>query len=564
MSVGMHRRPLGDILVEYNLITPAQLEEALKAQRETGERLGEALVRLGYVSEDDILEVLEYQLGIPRVSLADRPLSPDLVRSLPESVIRRHKVLPLRKEGGILTVAVADPLNVVALDDLRFATGLEINPVMARHREIEEALERCLAAPEMGRAVQELAMGIPEEETRPARAEEAAAEDAPVVRLVNSLLSRAIAEKASDIHIEPQEQGMRVRYRIDGSLREIMQLPKRVQALVTSRIKIMANLDIAEKRVPQDGRIQLRQDERDIDMRVSTMPAVFGEKIAIRLLDKSSILLNLDQLGFSSQNLARFNTLIRRSYGMILVTGPTGSGKTTTLYAVLNELNTPEKNIITIEDPVEYTLPGINQTGINPKAGLTFAAGLRSILRQDPDIIMVGEIRDAETAAIAVRAATTGHLVLSTMHTNDAAGAFARLIDMGVEPFLVASSVLGVVAQRLVRVVCPRCREAYELPPDTPEYAFLGVNYDKPVRVFRGRGCAACGYTGYKGRTSIQEVLVVTRSIRALINAKAPAGEIRRRALEEEMVPLKEDGIAKALEGVTALQEVMRVAYAEE
>ncbi|NPV28505.1 MAG: type II secretion system ATPase GspE [Firmicutes bacterium] len=562
MSAGMHRRLLGDILVEYNLITPAQLEEALKVQRETGERLGEVLVRLGYVSEDDILEVLEYQLGIPRVSLADKPLSPDLVRSLPESLIRRHKVLPLRKEGSTLTVAVADPLNVVALDDLRFATGLEINPVIARRREIEEALERCLAAPEMGRAIQELAMGMPEEEARPARTEEAAAEEAPVVRLVNSLLSRAIAEKASDIHIEPQEQGVRVRYRIDGSLREIMQLPKRVQALVTSRIKIMANLDIAEKRVPQDGRIQLRQDERDIDMRVSTMPTVFGEKIVIRLLDKSSALLNLNQLGFSSQNLARFNALIRSSYGMILVTGPTGSGKTTTLYAVLNELNTSEKNIITIEDPVEYTLPGVNQTGINPKAGLTFATGLRSILRQDPDIIMVGEIRDAETAAIAVRAATTGHLVLSTMHTNDAAGAFARLIDMGVEPFLVASSVLGVVAQRLVRVVCPRCREAYELSPDTPEYAF--VNSDKPVRVFRGRGCAACGYTGYKGRTSIQEVLVATRSIRALINAKAPAGEIRRCALEEGMVPLKEDGIAKALEGVTALQEVIRVTYAEE
>lgn len=564
MAVSAYQRPLGDILIENGLITREQLEEALRVQRRTGRRLGRILVDLGYVTEDVILEVLEYQLGIPRVSLADITPDAELVKSFPEPLVRRHKVVPVKKEGNRVMVALADPLNVVAIDDLRVATGYDVYPVMATEREIEEAIERFFGPAGVQRAVQEVAVGMPAEEEQRAGAEEAAAVDAPVVRLVNSLIEGAINQKASDIHIEPQENRVRVRYRIDGVLREVMSLPTRIQAAVISRIKIMAGMDIAEKRIPQDGRVQMKYADREIDIRISTMPTVFGEKAVLRLLDKSVALLKLDQLGFSPDNLARFQNLIKSAYGMLLLTGPTGSGKTTTLYAVLNELNGPEKNIITIEDPVEYSLPGINQTGVNPKAGLTFAVGLRAILRQDPDIVMVGEIRDRETAEIAVRAATTGHLVLSTLHTNDAAGAFTRLIDMGIEPFLVAPSVLGVVAQRLVRVICSRCRTAYTVEPGAPERAFLGAPDEQPLTLYRGRGCGACGHTGYRGRTSIQEVLAVTKEIRALINARAPADRIRQQAVEEGMVPLKEDGIRKVLQGITTVDEVVRVAYVEE
>lgn len=564
MAISAHQRPLGDILVESGFITREQLEEALRVQRQTGQRLGKVLVDLGYVTEDVILEVLEYQLGIPRVSLADITPDAELVSSFPEPLVRRHKVVPVKKEGNRVITALADPLNVVVIDDLRVATGYDIYPVMATEREIEEAIERFFGPASMQRAVQEIAAGTPAEEELPARTEEVTAVDAPVVRLVNSLVEGAINQRASDIHIEPQENKVRVRYRIDGVLREVMSLPARIQSAVISRIKIMAGMDIAEKRIPQDGRVQLKHADREIDLRISTMPTVFGEKAVLRLLDKSVALLKLDRLGFSPDNLARFQNLIRGAYGMLLLTGPTGSGKTTTLYAVLNELNRPEKNIITIEDPVEYSLPGINQTGVAPKAGLTFAVGLRAILRQDPDIVMVGEIRDRETAEIAIRAANTGHLVLSTLHTNDAAAAFTRLIDMGIEPFLVASSVRGVVAQRLVRVICTRCRTAYPVEPGAPERVFLGVPDDQPLTLHRGRGCGACGHTGYRGRTSIQEVLSATREIKALANAKAPADEIKRQAVREGMVPLKEDGIRKVLAGTTTVDEIIRVAYAVE
>jgi len=564
MAISAHQRPLGNILVENGLITRQQLEEALRVQRQTGQRLGKVLIDLGYVTEDVILEVLEYQLGIPRVSLADITPDAELVSSFPEPLVRRHKVVPIKKEGNRVMIALADPLNVVAIDDLRVATGYDIYPVMATEREIEEAIERFFGPAGVQRAVQEVAVGIPAEGEERARPDQAVAVDAPVVRLVNSLIEGAINQRASDIHIEPQENRVRVRYRIDGVLHEVMALPTRIQSAVVSRIKIMAGMDIAEKRIPQDGRVQIKHADREIDIRISTMPTVFGEKAVLRLLDKSVALLKLDQLGFSPDNLVRFQNLIRSAYGMLLLTGPTGSGKTTTLYAVLNELNRPEKNIITIEDPVEYSLPGINQTGVNPKAGLTFAVGLRAILRQDPDIVMVGEIRDRETAEIAIRAANTGHLVLSTLHTNDAAGAFTRLIDMGIEPFLVASSVLGVVAQRLVRLICARCRTAYTVEPGAPERAFVGIPDDRPLTLYRGRGCGACGHTGYRGRTSIQEVLPATSEIKALVNARAPAGEIRRQAIREGMVPLKEDGIRKVLAGITTVDEVIRVAYTEE
>jgi len=382
---------------------------------------------------------------------------------------------------------------------------------------------------------------------------------------VNSIFLQAIEQDASDIHIEPQEQQIRVRYRIDGMLREVMTLPGKIRSAVISRVKIMSEMDIAEKRVPQDGRIQLRLGSREIDLRVSTLPTVYGEKIVTRLLDKGSMKsYKIENIGFEPVNFKRFANALKSSYGMILITGPTGSGKTTTLYAALNEINTVDKNIITIEDPVEYMLEGINQTQVNTKAGMTFAAGLRAILRQDPDIIMVGEIRDGETAEIAVKAATTGHLVLSTLHTNDSAGAIARLVDMGIEPFLVASSVLAAVAQRLARLICPECRQAYELAPNAPERVFIGVAHDKPVTLYRGAGCSNCGNTGYKGRLAIHEVLPVTAGLRQLILRNAPADEIKQKAVAEGMVTLKMDGIQKAMKGMTTIEEVMRVAYVDE
>jgi len=389
--------------------------------------------------------------------------------------------------------------------------------------------------------------------------------EAPVVRLVDSILFQAVEQNASDIHIEPQEDQARVRYRIDGMLREITTIPQSMQLALISRVKIMSDMDIAEKRVPQDGRLQLKYGLREIDLRVSTMPTVYGEKIVARLLDKGNMKsFEINQIGLGPENLKRFMSALRRPHGMLLITGPTGSGKTTTLYAALNEINKVESNIITVEDPVEYTLRGINQTQVNTKSGMTFAVGLRAILRQDPDVIMVGEIRDGETAEIATRAAMTGHLVLSTIHTNNAAGAIVRLVDMGIEPFLVASSVLAATAQRLVRLICPKCRRSYVLGPDAPEREFIGVGPDKPVTLYKGSGCAECDNVGYRGRLAIHEVLPVTAALRALVTKNASAGEIESKALAEKMISLKTDGIRKALAGLTTIEEIMRVTYTEQ
>lgn len=560
------RRLLGDFLIENNLITPAQLEQALKVQQKTGERLGKVLINLGYISEQDVVDILEFQLGIPQVSLSAVTLDPLLIKSVPEHLVRRHKAIPLKKEGNKLIVAMADPLNVVALDDLRLTTGLEIEPVLATEKDIDAVIQRHFGLPGLEKAMQEIEVPAVTqmEAVNLDQVEEIAADEAPVVRLANSIIIQAINEQASDIHIEPQQENVRVRYRIDGMLRDAMTLPRKFRLPLISRIKIMADMDIAERRVPQDGRILIRYRERDVDLRVSTMPAVFGEKVVIRVLDKGKMLLRVDQLGFYEENLARFKEIIEHSYGMILITGPTGSGKTTTLYAILSEINSPEFNVITIEDPVEYLLPGVTQVQINPKAGLTFARGLRAVVRQDPDIVMVGEIRDGETADIAVRAAMTGHFVLSTMHTNDAAGGLTRLVDMGIEPFQVASTVLGVTAQRLVRVICPRCREPYELELGARERFFMGISSTEPVTLYRGRGCRHCQNVGYRGQTSICEVLPVSPAIRELIVSKASAAAIRQQAVAEGMRTLREDGIRKALRGVTSIEEVMRVAYGEE
>ncbi|AEG61323.1 GspE/PulE family protein [Desulforamulus ruminis] len=559
------KKRLGDLLVDSKIITGEQLTEALHIQKQTGERLGQALINLGFAKESEIINALEMQLGIPKISLEQR-VDPVLIKSLPESLIRRHGVIPVSRDGNRMIVAMFDPLNVVALDDIRLATGYEVDPVIASQTEIDAAIHKVF-----GLSFIQDAFGSPEKEesnslTSPTLnfGEDSSLDDSPVVRLVNMLIRQAVNERASDIHIEPLKEQVRVRFRIDGLLHENNVLPRSALSSLVTRIKILAQLDIAEKRLPQDGRFQVRYGNKEIDLRISTLPTVFGEKVVMRLLAKSASVFKIEQLGFNCHNLRVFQGMIQHSYGMILITGPTGSGKTTSLYAVINELNKKENNIITIEDPVEYVMPGVNQTQVNAKAGFTFATGLRSILRQDPDIIMIGEIRDAETASIAVKAATTGHLVLSTLHTNDATGAVTRLIDMGVEPFLVASSVIGVVCQRLVRILCPQCKEMYSPPADSPEREFLGLAPEQPVSLYRPKGCVGCSNIGYKGRTSLQEVLPISQKIRLLTKQRASDQEIKSQAQEEGMITMREDGIRKAMEGVTSLAEVMRVTFTGE
>ncbi|MBE3584726.1 MAG: type II secretion system ATPase GspE [Thermoanaerobacter sp.] len=549
------RKLLGERLVEEGLITQEQLGEALRVQARTGELLGQVLVKLGMVSPQDLNRVL----AADGVIVDDRKVvDPQLLKIVPESLIRRYRLFPLRKSGRRLLVAMTEPLNVVAIDDLRLVTGLDIEPVVANEKEINALIERHLGFPEVEKALQEMGPEqAPEED-----AGEIVVDEAPIIQLVNAIIMRALDEEASDIHIEPFEKDIRVRYRVDGLLREVMRLPRRMSQAVVSRIKIMASMDIAERRLPQDGRILLKLPGLDLDLRVSTIPTLFGEKVVVRILDKESIKnLSLENLGFSPANLKVFRNFLRSSYGMILVTGPTGSGKTTTLYAALNAINSVETNIVTVEDPVEYVLEGVNQAQVNVKAGATFATYLRSILRQDPDVIMVGEIRDLETAEIAVRAATTGHLVLSTLHTNDAPGALTRLVDMGIEPFMVASSVLGVVAQRLVRRVCPGCRAPYE--PREAELSFAGPGMQS-AQLFAGRGCEHCNHTGYRGRIAVHEVLVVTPALQRLILKGVSTEELRREALRQGMVSLKEDGLRKVREGITTIAEIMRVAFREE
>jgi len=550
----------GEQLVEKGIVTREQLWEALRLQSRTGEYLGDILIKLGLVTEDSIGIIP----GVQQIRLDS--IDPVLLKMIPEQLIRRHMVIPIKKEENCLTVAMANPMDIMAIDDLRLFTGCEIETVQAGEKDILAVIQKHFGILDVDKIFEEYKLPADQQEPDAAALEEEeAVNEAPIVRLVNSIFFQAIEQNASDIHIEPQDYRARVRYRIDGMLREIMTIPHRIRSAVISRIKIMSEMDIAEKRIPQDGRLQLKFGSREIDFRVSTLPTIHGEKVVIRLLDKGSMKsLRIEQIGFGPLNLKRFTNALKRPYGMLLITGPTGSGKTTTLYAALNEISTVEKNVITVEDPVEYMLDGINQTQVNIKAGMTFAASLRAILRQDPDIIMVGEIRDAETAEIAVRAAMTGHLVLSTLHTNDAAGAVTRLVDMGIEPFLVASSVLATVAQRLVRLICPKCRQAYMLEPDAPEREFIGVGPGSPVTLYRGIGCDECGYVGYRGRLAIHEVLPMTAALRALITRNAPVDEIEFTALAEGMISLKKDGIQKALDGLTTIEEVIRVTYIDE
>lgn len=551
-------KKFGDILVESRLLTQKQLEQALDLQKKTGLRLGQVLVAQGWVTDLDVAGAIAQQLGLPFVP--DHELKPraDAARLIPETMARRLLVLPLQQQEGELLLAMVDPFNVFAMDEVRNMTGLAVQPAVVTERGLVRAIQQVYRLQSLsGKAAVPHRAEAPEVALADAGG---GAEDAPVVGLVNTIIDRAIDERASDIHIEPTEHELRVRFRVDGVLREALTAPKSAQGPVVSRIKIMARLDISERRIPQDGRFQVRDSKRDIDLRVSTLPTIHGEKAVIRLLNKRHGITGLEHLGFSVETLSRYLQVIQAPHGMILVTGPTGSGKTTTLMATLQHLNTPEKNIITIEDPVEYHLPGVNHVQVNPKAGLDFASGLRSILRQDPNIIMVGEIRDGETADIAVKSALTGHLVLSTLHTNSAAGALTRLIDMDIEPYLIASSVVAVMAQRLARALCIRCKEPYTLGEKAPERTLLALPA-RPIHLFRAVGCNACHNTGYQGRVGLHELLVITPELRQLVTEKRPTNELEAAALATGMKRLVSDGVEKAMAGETTLEEVLRVAY---
>jgi general secretion pathway protein E len=559
MGIVIATRRLGELLVADGLTTPDVIMQALKRMETTGEKLGEALVALGAVSQEDILKAVALQHGLPYLFRGEFPSPLPQIKNLSVKYLRQYLVCPIGVEGNVLTVATADPLNPVIVDDLRQSTGMEVRVAVASAESILEAIERGYdsAATPLQRIVEGL-----EEERGPDGEEDVnhlrdMAFEAPVVRLVNLLIENAIASEASDIHIEPFEDTLRVRYRIDGILFDQESPPRRLRDAVTSRIKLMAEMNIAERRLPQDGRIRVALQGRRVDIRVSTIPTVHGESIVMRLLDRQSVFLPLERLGFAADMLRTFESLIVRPHGIILVTGPTGSGKTTTLYAALEKINSPDRKIITIEDPVEYQLKGVNQIPVKPKIGLTFATGLRHIVRQDPDVILVGEIRDLETVEIAIQAALTGHMVFSTLHTNDAPGAIPRLQDIGAEPYLIASVLQAVLAQRLVRRICPACRV-----PDTPSPAdleALGVGNGAGRRLFRGKGCEECRGTGYRGRSGIYELLPVTEEVRSLVLRRAPSHELRRYAIQAGMVTLRLDGWAKACEGVTTVEEVLRV-----
>jgi len=562
-----YKKRLGEMLTEAGLITSEQLAKALENQRESRLRLGKVLVNLGFVSELDVIRVLENQLGIRYIDLEKTVIPGEVARLIPEAVAQRHKVIPVKKTENRITLAMVDPLNVIAIDDVRLNTGLEVDPVIATEAGVEGAIAQHFAIKDsLEKLISDVHEDLEEETDDPAGLERlrALVEDAPIVKLVNSFINQAIIDRASDIHVEPREKDVRVRYRIDGMLFDKLQSPKAMQAPIISRLKIMANLDIAERRVPQDGRIRLKLENREVDLRVSTLPTIFGEKVVLRVLDKSKGLFGLGDLGLLDDNYRNFKAIIQQPHGIIMVTGPTGSGKTTTLYAVLNYLNSVDKNIVTLEDPVEYTLDGVNQVQLNSRAGLTFAGGLRSILRQDPDIIMVGEIRDGETARIAIQSAMTGHLVLSTLHTNSASGTLARLLDMGIEPFLVASSVVGIIAQRLVRALCPDCKEPTELSPSLLARIGLTKEEREQITAYRAKGCPLCNQTGYKGRLALHEVLTLGNEVRELVTNKVPAGQIEEAARARGMKTLQEDGLRKVIMGLTTLEEVMRTVYIQE
>jgi len=555
---------IAEIIQERKGISSEAVTGLLNGQK--GKSLGTLAVEKRLLTEEELLASLSQKLRVPYIkNLEEEGLDPALVSRVPIAFSKKHKVVPVKLEDDILTVATPDPLNYEPLDDLRLIIECqEVRLVLSSEREVMRAINRFY----------EQSADTPEEMIQSMDAESSdrilheleetedlldTSDEAPVIKLVNLILFQAVKERASDIHIEPFQKELKVRYRIDGILYHRLDPPKRYQSAIISRLKVMAKLDIAEKRLPQDGRIPIKIADKDIDIRVSIVPTTFGERVVLRLLDKGSVLLGMEEIGLSPDQLRALQDFICRPNGILLVTGPTGSGKTTTLYSALSRINSPDKNIITIEDPVEYQLWGIGQIQVNPKIGLTFAHGLRSVLRHDPDVILVGEIRDAETAEIAIQAALTGHLVFSTLHTNDAASAATRLVDMEIEPFLVASVVRAIVAQRLIRVICPECKEGYVPEPEMLKEVRIIPEQLKGGRVYRGKGCPACSGTGYRGRTGIYEILLVSEAIRQLIMKKADSASIGRQAVEEGMKTLREDGALKIIKGITTLEEVVRV-----
>jgi type IV pilus assembly protein PilB len=581
---------LGDLLLKEKRITPEQLQEALTYQKQKGGKLGFALVSLGFTKEAEITALLSKQFGVPSIAIGQFQIDPSVIKLVPAETAQKYQIIPLSRSGATLTIAMTDPTNVFAMDDIKFMTGYNVEPVVASETEVDEALHRYYgkaavaaasaadAAASAGPSALEMASQalenmpvlddpgdvevLNEFEEISAEALAKQGEEAPVIKLVNVILMSAIQKGASDIHIEPYEKELRVRYRIDGLLYNIMAPPMKFRDAITSRIKIMSKLDIAEKRLPQDGRIKIRfQDQgvnRDIDFRVSCLPTLFGEKIVMRLLDKEKLMLDMTKLGFEVESLAKFEVAIAKPWGMVLVTGPTGSGKTNTLYSSISRINTTETNIMTAEDPVEFNLVGVNQVQVRENIGLNFAAALRSFLRQDPNTILVGEIRDFETAEIAVKAALTGHLVLSTLHTNDAPSTVNRLMNMGIEPFLVASSLNLVCAQRLVRRICKNCSEPHPQPPEALMQAGFKAEDANTVVPNKGKGCEKCNNTGYKGRVGLYEVMEITEELRELILVGASGLELRRKAVEEGMITLRGSGLIKVKQGMTTIEEVVR------
>ena len=565
-------RRLGDLLVREGLIDNEQLARALQEQKGSNDKLGSILVKLSFVTEENLIAFLSRQYGIQSITLSQLDIDPDVLKLVPEQIARKYEVLPVKLQGNTLTLAMGDPTNVFALDDVGFMTNLQVIPAVASQAAIRQAIDRSYDSKgggiadivsEMEGAAADVELVEGDEEAAASKVDvfelKESADEAPVVRLINMILVDAIRRGASDIHLEPYEKVFRVRFRVDGVLHEIMTPPKRLEAALTSRVKIMASLDIAERRLPQDGRIKLRFNQREIDFRVSTLPTIFGEKTVMRILDKDSLQLDLTMLGFDPWSLEQFTKAIHNPYGMILITGPTGSGKTTTLYSAIHTINSPDINIMTAEDPVEYNLRGVNQVQINEEIGRTFAAALRAFLRQDPDVILVGETRDLETAQIGIRAALTGHLVLTTLHTNDCPSTVARLLDMGIPPFLVSSSLTLILAQRLGRKVCKDCKQPYDADEEIlVPYGHIPQGLGK-ISFYKGKGCATCNFTGMKGRVAIYEVMPVNQDIRDLIIRNAPAVEIGEAAQRQGMRTLRQNALQKVIDGGMTIEEVLRV-----
>ncbi len=559
-SVNIRReRETVDLLLKEGLIDEEKIAKAREETKRTGLSLASALEKLGYIAYEDIIKVQATALGLPYMDLSDYIVDAKLVELIPVEIAKKYKAVPLFKISNTLTVGMADPKDIEAIDNIRRISKVDmVEPVLVSERGVQKVIDSYYGA---GETVEAIVKSIDEKKVLPkgGKVFGKSLDDTPVIDLINIMFAQAVKDRVSDIHLEPTDETLRVRFRVDGLLREVTVIPKVLQSAIISRIKILAKMDIAESRKSQDGRIRLKLENKDLDIRVSTFPTLYGENVVMRLLDKTSVLLGLKEVGMLENDLKLFEKVIRRPNGIILVTGPTGSGKTSTLYAALTVINSIEKNIVTIEDPIEYELPLIRQTQVNLLAGISFANGLRGMLRQDPDVIMVGEIRDKETADVAIQAALTGHLVFSTLHTNDAASALTRLIDMGVEPFLASSSVIAILAQRLVRLICDKCKEPYSPAADV----LKDLNLPTDARFFRGKGCPKCNNTGLKGRTGIFELLVITEEIRSLIDEKKSADEIGKKARELGMRTLRDDGLFKAKEGLTTLEEVLRVTEVE-